>query len=148
VPVWFRLLFYACLGVAAEVGFTAICAKLGLRLTADLDDPEARRTWRLKGHSFVWMFPIYGVGFLVFEQVHDVVRFAAWPLRGIVYVAMLYAIELAAGIGLVALTGAHVWRWTGRGASGGHIHLAMAPVWFVVMLALEPIHDLLTRVGP
>lgn len=145
MPVWFRLLFYACLGVAAEVLFTAVCAKLGLRLTADLDDPEARRAWRLKGHSFVWMFPIYGVGFLAFEVVHDLVRFAAWPVRGLTYVTVLYAIELAAGMALVVLTGDHVWRWIGRGSIRGHVHLAMAPVWFFVMLALEPIHDILTR---
>ena len=145
MPIWFRLLFYACLGVAGEVAFTAVCAKLGIRLTPDLDDPEARRSWRLKGHSFLWMFPIYGVGVLGFEAVHDLLRAAEWPLRGAAYVAGLYAIEYAAGALLVRLTGDHVWRWRGRGAIGGHIHLAMAPFWFVVGLALEPLHDLLTR---
>ena len=42
-------------------------------------------------------------------------------------------------------TGAHVWRWVGRGAVGGHVHLAMAPLWFAAALALEPLHDLLMR---
>jgi len=143
VPLWFRLLFYACLGVAAEIPFTAICAKLGLRLTPDLDVPEARASWRLKGHSFVWMFPIYGLGLLAFEQVHDWLRPAPWALRGAVYVAGLYALELACGAMLVSLTGAHVWRWRGRGSIRGHVHLAMAPLWFAAALALEPLHDYL-----
>jgi hypothetical protein len=143
MPIWFRFLFYACLGVAGEVLFTAVCAKLGLALTPDLDDPDARAAWRLKGHSFAWMFPIYGLGLLAFERVHDLVRAAPWMVRAAVYVAGLYGIELAAGALLVALTGAHVWRWQGRGAIRGHVHLAMAPVWGAAALALEPLHDFL-----
>jgi hypothetical protein len=143
VPLWFRFLFYACLGVAAEIPFTALCAKLGLALTPDLDDPEARASWRLKGHSFVWMFPIYGLGLLAFEQAHYLFRPEPWLVRGAVYVAGLYGVELASGALLTSLTGAHVWRWRGRGAIGGHVHLAMAPVWFAAALALEPLHDYL-----
>ena len=145
MPVWFRLVFYACLGVAAEVVFTAVCAKVGLRLTVDIDGAEARRSWKLKGHSFVWMLPIYGVGLLLFERVHDAFRSAQWAVRGAVYVGMLYALELAAGTMLVRLTGDHVWRWRGRGAVAGHIHLGVAPLWFAAMLSLEPLHDFLTR---
>jgi hypothetical protein len=145
VPILLRLLFYACLGVAAEVVFTAVCARFGVVLTADLDDPEAWTGWRLKGHSFVWMLPIYGCGFLLFEVVHDALRADPWLLRGLVYVAMLYALELTASVVLVRLTGANVWRWVGRGSVGGHIHLAMAPMWLVGALALERLHDALVR---
>jgi hypothetical protein len=145
VPVWFRVLFYACLGVAAEIVFTAACAKAGLRLTPDLDDAPARRSWRLKGHSFIWMFPIYGVGLLGFEYVHDALRATPWMVRGLTYVAALFLVEYAAGAALTRLTGARVWRWIGPGAIHGHIHLAMAPVWFAATLALEPLHDLLMR---
>jgi hypothetical protein len=143
MPIGLRLLFYACLGVTAEVVFTALAARAGVVLTPDLDEPDARRSWRLKGHSFVWMVPIYAVGLLAFEVLHDLLRAEPWLVRGLAYVAVLYAIELAAGLLLVRATGAHVWRWIGRGAIGGHVHLAMAPLWFVTLLALEPLHDLL-----
>ena len=145
MPIGLRLVFYACLGVAGEVVFTAACARVGLVVTADLDEPEARTSWRLKGHSFVWMLPIYGVGFLAFEVVHDLVRAEPWLVRGLGYVALLYAIELGASLGLVRLTGAHVWRWVGRGSVGGHVHFAMAPVWFAATLGLERLHDALVR---
>lgn len=145
MPLPFRLLFYACLGVAAEVVFTAVCARLGFLWTPDMDDPEARTGWRLKGHSFVWMLPIYGFGLLAFEVVHDFLRDESWWVRGLAYVGALYALELAASLALVRLTGAHVWRWVGRGHVGGHVHLAMAPLWFVAALALEPACDLLVR---
>jgi hypothetical protein len=145
MPISLRLIFYACLGVAAEVLFTAVCARLGFRLTADLDDPQARTSLRLKGHSFVWMFPIYAVGLLTFEVAHDAVRAAPWLLRGLTYVAGLYAVEYAAGALLLRLTGTHVWRWTGRASIGGHVDLAMAPLWLAAALALEPLHDTLTR---
>lgn len=147
MPIWFRLLFYACLGVAGEVLMTAVWARIGLRLTADVDDPEARAGWRLKGHSFVWMFPIYGLGLLGFEVVHDALRGGPWLARGAVYVGSLYVVELVASLLLVRITGAHVWRWVGPGAIGGHVHLALAPVWLAAGLALEPLHDLLVRGG-
>ncbi len=145
MPIGLRILFYACLGVAGEVVFTAVCARLGLVVTADLDEPEARAGWRLKGHSFVWMLPIYGLGLLGFEVVHDLVRAEPWLVRGLLYVALLYAIELGASAALVRLTGAHVWRWVGRGSVGGHVHLAMAPLWLAATLVLERLHDALVR---
>lgn len=145
MPIWFRLLFYACLGVAAEVLITAVWARLGILVTADVADPEARAGWRLKGHSFVWMFPIYGLGLLGFEAAHDALRTMPWLGRGLAYVTALYATELAASVLLVRITGAHVWCWVGRGAIGGHIHVALAPLWFVAGLALEPLHDILIR---
>src|SRR5687767_8388175 len=106
MPFHFRLFFYACLGVAAEVVFTAICARLGIALTRDMDDAEARHGWRLKGHSFVWMLPIYSLGLAAFEGLHDLLRSAPWFVRGFAYVTALYAIELAASFVLVRLTGA------------------------------------------
>jgi hypothetical protein len=147
VPVAVRLLFYACLGVTGEVVFTALCARLGVALTADVrDDTEARASWRLKGHSFVWMIPIYGFGLLGFEMVHDIVRPEPWLVRGLVYVAGLYVIEHASGTVLERLTGAPIWRWTGPGA-WRHVHAAMAVVWLALGLALEPLHDALVAAG-
>lgn len=143
VPLGIRILFYACLGVAAEVVFTAACAALGVRLTEDLDDPGAFSGARLKGHSFVWMLPIYGLGFAGFEVVHDLVRAEPWLVRGLVYVTILYAAELGASVLLVRLTGDHVWRWIGPGAFGGHVHFAMAPIWLLATVALERLHDAL-----
>lgn len=91
------------------------------------------------------MMPIYGGGLLLFERVHDLLRSEPFLLRGFVYVGALYALELAASLALARLTGARVWRWVGRGVLGGHVHLAMAPVWFAATLALEPLHDALVR---
>ncbi len=143
VPVWIRVLFYACLGVTGEVVFTALAARAGIGLTADVGaDAEARRSWRLRGHSFLWMLPIYGLGLLGFERVHDALRTAPWVWRGLAYVAALYGIEHASGAVLERLTGERVWRWTGPGAAR-HVHLAMAPVWFALAFLLEPLHDVL-----
>lgn len=81
MPLEFRLLFYACLGVASEVVFTALCARLGAVRTPDLDDAEARAGWRLKGHSFVWMLPIYrfGLAGLALEPLADLLVRATAP---------------------------------------------------------------------
>lgn len=146
MPWWFRLLFYASLGVAAEIVFTATGTKLGLALTPDMDDPGTRAGWRLKGHSFLWMLPIYGFGLLgAFEPLHDRVRAWPWPARGAVYATALLAIEMILGEVTSRIAREHVWRWTGPGAVRGHIMLSMTPVWFGVGLAVEPLHDLMVR---
>jgi hypothetical protein len=54
-------------------------------------------------------------------------------------------VELASSLLLVRLTGAHVWRWVGGGAIGGHVHAAMAPLWLGMAMGLERLHDLLGR---
>src|ERR1019366_9174482 len=64
---WERAFAYGVAGVASEVMFT------GAR------DSVLRRDWRLRGHSYLWMVPIYGLSAFLFEPMHDSMR--RRPLR-------------------------------------------------------------------
>ena len=89
-----EFLLLGCVGVGLEVVFTC------------LSDAGVREGWRLKGQSYVWMFPIYGLTAPFFKFLDP--RFGAWPwaARAPLYVLILYVMEY--------LTGWPLRRGTGR----------------------------------
>ena len=129
---WERALAYGALGVAMEVVFT------GAR------DSVLRRSWRLEGHSYLWMLPIYGLSALLFEPAHDVVRARRWWERAAVYSLGIMGVEYATGMGLRRAVGVVPWDYTGHSRftlPGGATRLDYAPLWGIVGLALERVDD-------
>lgn len=135
-----RFFIYGCLGWCAEIIWTAVTERLSGR----------QRDWRLVGHTYLWMLPIYGLLAPLYEPVHNALRAYAWPLRGAVYVAGFWVVEYAAGWLLRKLTGKCPWDYSElRGSLGrGLIALEYAPVWFLFGLALERVHDRLVLLTP
>lgn len=125
-----RFLAYGALGWITEVVWTG----LGSAFHGDL---------RLVGHTYLWMFPIYGLA-LVLERIHDAIRrHPAW-IRGLIWMMLIFAIEYSSGWTLKVLTGAVPWDYGPRAVSvGGFIRLDYAPAWFVAGLLFEKIHDAL-----
>ena len=134
LPVWARFLCYGVIGVAFEILFTGAKALI------------FTRDWTLKGKSYVWMIPIYGLAVFLFEPTHDRIRFLFWPLRGIIYAAGLFLVEFLTGWLLRITTGKCPWDYSGKKYSFlGLIRWDYAPIWFGFCLALEQIHDFLLR---
>lgn len=111
--------------------------------------------WRLTGHTYLWMLPIYGVAAYAFEPAHDAARAAGWPWwqRAATWAAGIYVIEAASGEVLRAVTGEVPWDYSRpRGRKPvpttwrGLVRPAYAPVWFLVGLGMERLHDVLDRV--
>lgn len=126
--IWLFLVF-GILGVFGEVLFTA-----GETLIK-------KRSLRLQGFSFVWMFPIYGLLAFLFEPISNLVAGAHWSFRGIIYMLGIYLVEYLSGAGLKKLIRQHVWHYIGKYNLHGHIQLAHAPVWFIVGLLVEYFYD-------
>src|SRR5512140_2190405 len=133
-----RFIVYGLVGWCSEVVWTAVRGFV------------ATRDWRLQGHSYLWMFPIYGLIAPLFEPLHNALRQWPWPLRGLVYMAGFWLAELITGYAIRRLTGRCPWDYSGRRGSmaGGIITLAYAPVWFLFGLAMEPLHDRLVWLTP
>ena len=135
-----RFVLYGLLGWAIEIVWTALSSTVG----------GTQRGWRLAGTTYLWMFPIYGLLAPLYEPLHDAIRAWPWPLRGLLYGLGFLAVEYVSGWLLRRLTG--VCPWDYRGRCRWHLHglmrLDYGPLWALLGLALEPVHDLLVRLTP
>lgn len=134
-----RFCIYGLLGWCFEIVWTAVTENVSGR----------QRDWRLVGHTYLWMFPIYGLLAPLGEPVHNFFRFQFWALRGLIYLAGIWAVEFATGWLLKKLTGKCPWDYSHlRGSIQGIIALEYAPVWFLFGLGFERVHDGLVKLTP
>lgn len=125
-----RTYLLASVGVGLEVAFTALS---GLR----------KRDRRLTGHSYLWMFPIYGLAYPLFAWSWPVLGDLPLLVRGLGYVPAFFAVEYATGWVLRRLVGECPWEAGYRGARWGvHglIRLDYAPAWFAAALLFERLY--------
>lgn len=105
--------------------------------------------WRLVGHSYLWMFPIYGLLAPLGEPIHNFLRNHLWLWRGLAYLLGIWAIEFITGWLIRKLTGKCPWDYSYFPCNfQGIVTLEYAPVWFVFGLAFERLHDALVRLTP
>lgn len=146
-----RLIVYGALGWCAEIVWTAVRACVtGVRS----DPADHARTIALGrderllllGHTYLWMFPIYGLGGMAFETCHDAVRAWPWLARGALWTALIFAVEYASGWLLRRMTGRCPWDYRGARCSvDGLIRVDYAPLWFGFGFLLERVHDAVAR---
>lgn len=150
-----RLFLYGVVGWTAEVVWTAAYeAVTGTRPL--VEDPTVRaplhplERWRLAGRTYLWMLPVYGGGGLAFELAHDLVRRYPLVARGLVWTAAIFAIEYIAGLALRRLTGRCPWDYSyARLSVHGLIRLDYAPIWFLLGIGFERLHDAFVAIqGP
>ncbi|MBZ5562942.1 MAG: putative ABC transporter permease [Acidobacteriia bacterium] len=134
-----RFCIYGLLGWCFEVAWSAITEK----------PRRKQRDWRLVGHTYLWMFPIYGLLAPLGEPVHNFLRVHFWVWRGLAYLLGIWVIEFVTGWILRKLTGKCPWDYSNfPGNVRGLITFEYAPAWFVFGLAFERIHDFLVRIAP
>jgi Putative ABC-transporter type IV len=122
-----RFLAYGVMGLGIEVGFTG-----GARGIFERDR-------RLRGESYLWMLPVYGVGGLLLERLHARLRGRGMgrAARALCGTAAIYGIEYVSGAALERLTGECPWRYR-RGLNvNGYVRLDYAPFWFACALASD-----------
>ena len=132
-----RFVVYGMLGWCVEIVWTAL-------QRFHKGGPER---WRLQGHTYLWMFPIYGLLVVLYEPLHNALRATPWPLRALAYAIGFMLVEYVSGWILRRATGRCPWDYTGasRWQVHGLVRLDYAPAWAVFGLALEPLHDLLIK---
>lgn len=127
-------LILACVGVAAEVAFTAIA---GL---------HSGGGWKLAGTSYLWMFPIYALLYPGFSYARPRLQGRPAWARALVYAAAILAVEYLAGWALRLTTGACPWDYgDARWAVQGVIRLDYAPLWAAAALGYEAVFRRLRR---
>ena len=132
-----RFVLYGLGGWCGEVVFTALTESL------------PRRDWRLVGTTYLWMFFIYGSIAFLYEPVHDLIRDLPLLVRALIWSLGFTTVELISGWLIARLIGRCPWDYSEkRFAINPYIRWDYFPVWAVVGLALEPVHDLLVRLTP
>lgn len=128
-----RFFIYGLLGWTMEILWTGF-------LSAVAGD------WRLMSTTYMWMFPIYGLAIFL-EPIHDHIRGWSWWMRGVLWVSVIWFIEFSAGFFIQSLTGTIPWDYTkSPWQVAGLIRIDMAPLWFLVGLLFEKLHDYLVQV--
>jgi uncharacterized membrane protein len=130
-----RFILYGFLGWILEIIFTGSGSLL-------------RGSISLTGYTYLWMFPIYGLAVFL-EPIHDGIRKAPWPIRGLIWAALILVIEYLSGWILIQLIGFCPWDYTGSSpyAVDGLIRLDFSPFCLVAGLIFERIHDSLDQLG-
>ena len=134
---------FGAFGWCAEIAWTALY-EVGEAVLA-------RRTpdLRLSGHTYLWMFPIYGAGGLTFETVHHALAAWPWPERGAIYMLGCFGVEYASGFVIQLATGKIPWDYSrARWNIHGLIRLDYAPVWFAFGMMLEALERIVVAVTP
>ena len=115
-----RFLAYGLFGWALEVAFTGAtdCLKL--------------RDRRLRGHTYLWMLPIYGGGGLLLESLHDRLASRNLPrwVRSLAYMLGIYAAEFGSAALLDRAIGEVPWRYLSGINLRGYVRLDYAPFWY------------------
>jgi hypothetical protein len=127
-----RAAVLACVGVAAEVAFTALTSPSGGR--------------RLAGYSYLWMFPVYALLYPGIRLSLFLIGGWAWPLRAAFYAAVIMTGELVTGLILRAALGEAPWEPEYRGkrwCALGLVRLDYFPAWAAGALVFERAYRLL-----
>jgi|SRR5438105_4313706 len=128
-----RFLGYGVAGWALELGFTAVSDSIWLR------------DRRLRGHSYLWMLPIYGLGGLLLERLHVRLRSRARWARALAYTAGIYGIEFGSAALLNRITGQVPWKYLNGVNLRGYVRLDYAPFWYACGLLFEPLEQELRK---
>ncbi len=128
-----RFFIYGLLGWIMEILWTGF-------LSAMAGD------WRLMSTTYMWMFPIYGLAVFL-EPLHNHIREWSWWIRGALWVSAIWLIEFSAGLLIQSIAGTIPWDYTkSPWQVAGLIRIDMAPLWFLVGLLFERLHDYLVQV--
>lgn len=117
--------FFKCglVGWCLEILFTSL-------------DALRRRDMTLRGHTSLWMFPIYGCAAILSPLAH-LLRGKSTVKRGLVYMGLIFSMEYLSGR-LLWERKICPWDYTrSRWNVGRVIRLDFAPYWFCAGLLFE-----------
>jgi len=121
-----QLLFWGIFGLIIEIFFTAIV------------DLFSKRDFNLKGHTSLWMFPLYSLGltygFDVIQQIipNDFIRYLSYPL-------WIWLIEILVGYPASKI-GIRIWDYrylSNNKHWKGIISFIHFPIWIIFGILVE-----------
>ena len=128
------------------VGFIFIGITMEVIATSIMDFIKNRDP-RLKGETYLWMLPIYAVVPNIYFLVTSTFGELGWIVKGFIYMAAFYLLELIAGLLIKALVGVSPWNYKNyRYNFKEVICLEYAPVWFIYGVVGELYYEFLLTI--
>ena len=121
-----------CLKNFLKCGLTGWC----LEILFTSMDALRRRDMTLKGHTSLWMFPIYGSA-AILSPISRLLRGKSALTRGLTYMSLIFSIEYLTGRFLTRKKSCPWDYRRSRWNVGRVIRLDFAPYWFFVGLLYE-----------
>lgn len=122
-------LIMGSIGITVEIFFTALydfiqIENIGLSL---------------KGQTYIWMFPIYGLTALAFPPLIKLLQSFKWYGRGLVFGIGIFVVEYISGALLRHFTGVCPWEYKQGPHINGLIRLDYYPFWVVFAVSVEAV---------
>ncbi len=133
-PLWLNAVLFACIGVTAEVFFTAAADLLG---GIEAGNPD----WRLAGKSYVWMVFAYACIPVLILLTNSLAGGRKWWLRLPVYAVLIIVFEFFFGGLLELATGHCPWKYTSGWHLMGWARLDYFPFWMVFGGLVEALYS-------
>ena len=131
--VLYKYIVYGLLGICLEVFFSGIVSIVN-------------RNPIMEASTSLWMFFIYGLAVFL-EPIHDKIRNQNIIARGLIYMLLIYYVELLTGSLVKNLIGQSPWYYPYNATLYGIITLYFAPIWFALGLIYEKVHDYLDSIS-
>lgn len=127
-------LSFGCLGITTEIFFTAIMDNLiAYNQGQDVDVG-------LTGHSYAWMFFIYGFGVLAFKPIYNLLNSKPLIVRLLLYAICIVIVEFMTGFLLDAIIGECPWHYTEGIHLMGFARIDYIPFWMIFVFFMEKVY--------
>ena len=121
------------IGLTIEIFFTAVNIFFQ-------DLKKSKINIILKGHSYIWMFFIYGSISLIFPPFYEIIQNYNLIIRLFAYGFGILIFEFIFGSLLEKITGKCPWKYSSKYAIKGYIRLDYLPLWMLFGYIIELIH--------
>ncbi len=122
---------FSCIGITGEIFFTSIYRNVSAAMEG------AAWNWDMKGHSYIWMFFIYGFASIFFPFAMNRMKKVPDFFRLLVFATAIYVAEFISGFLLEMLTGSCPWEYKEGLHIMGYIRLDYLPAWMAFAYLLE-----------
>lgn len=122
---------FATLGMAVEIFFTAFTKNFAAYRRGE------KINWGLEGHSYIWMFPIYGLVAFLAPVVIDPLQGLPFIVRWFLYAVVILIVEYITGYIIRSFTGRCPWHYDSGWQVHNLIRLDYTPAWMLFSAIVE-----------
>ncbi len=130
----FYFIAFGCLGITTEIFFTALSdVVLSIKNRKKIN-------YSLTGHSYIWMFGIYGLVAIFLPPAYDFLANLPLLVRLLIYALAIFIVEFITGWLIEKITGKCPWHYDTTWAVKGYIRLDYLPFWMVFGWIIERVY--------